>query len=324
MKAGRDANSWQFFLDDKTTFPINFYIVPDTNKPLPSGISISLFGNVEWDNSLINDSYTFHVACTYKNVEYLSPIITLNLSGEINQFFTDSWTTIVDLANQGLDQLKQHYQLETFVGLEREIVINNVIHKVRVIGENHDYLADSESLETAALTFEFSTLLSDALGNAMKQWYNYSSDAPYYNIWFDTNQSCFLRDILVGVVKPMITAGMGFTEENCPIKDVIKTTAHGNKISTPEFHIESVWSLSMTELFQVTPPTTPIEGSVYEYYNNQTASHIKYDVAGNRFNYWLRSPECSSDCYSWTANINGDAFPMQVLESCAISPCFCL
>lgn len=78
-------------------------------------------------------------------------------------FETDPWSTIVEHANQGLNHLKQHYGVNSFVGLERSVKINGLDQKVRVIGENEDYIASASGAPTndmAALTFQFVNVLS--------------------------------------------------------------------------------------------------------------------------------------------------------------------
>lgn len=81
-----------------------------------------------------------------------------------NKFETDTWSNVVTHANQGLAHLKQYYGLNSFVGLERKIKIYGVEHTVRVVGENEDYLADSDGKaqldKPVALTFQFADIVS--------------------------------------------------------------------------------------------------------------------------------------------------------------------
>ena len=76
-------------------------------------------------------------------------------------FENDSWSNVALYADQGLEALKKHYGLETFIGLERTVNVFGVDHKVRVIGEDEDIInSEITSLKRASLTFQFSTILS--------------------------------------------------------------------------------------------------------------------------------------------------------------------
>lgn len=95
------------------------------------------------------------------------PLVSCN-STQTPNFSTDSWFTVVDLCNQGLGVLKDHYKIQSFVGLERKIIINGLAHTVKVIGENEDFQC-TENTEgeivpdyhkPVALTFQFDTVIS--------------------------------------------------------------------------------------------------------------------------------------------------------------------
>ncbi|MBQ0045687.1 MAG: hypothetical protein KBS35_02250, partial [Mycoplasma sp.] len=85
-----------------------------------------------------------------------------------HNFSTDDWSKIVELSKQGLDSLKQHYNVESFVGLQRKVTINGLEHTVKVIGENEDFKCKTDEhgfiepdyKKPVALTFQFDNVVS--------------------------------------------------------------------------------------------------------------------------------------------------------------------
>ncbi|XQP55109.1 MAG: Ig-like domain-containing protein [Mycoplasmoidaceae bacterium] len=78
-------------------------------------------------------------------------------------FETDSWETIAFYANQGLDVLCKEYNHEPdwFLGKTRELEINGQKHHVMVVGTNQDTYTKDNITYSAALTFQFNTLISN-------------------------------------------------------------------------------------------------------------------------------------------------------------------
>lgn len=118
---------------------------------------------------------------------------------EVNAFVTDSWSTVVENANQGLDHLKQHYEINSFIGLERTVTIYGVEHKVRVIGENEDYLADAEgkpdTTKPVALTFQFANIVSgrNDEGAIMPLPLPFDDTTYFFSYWGASAVRSFLR-----------------------------------------------------------------------------------------------------------------------------------
>ena len=80
-----------------------------------------------------------------------------------NNFQADPWNVVAYQASFGLEHLKEYYGLNTFVGLEKTMKINDLDHTVRVIGEGEDDIVDQNNMLTgkkAALTLQFSTIIS--------------------------------------------------------------------------------------------------------------------------------------------------------------------
>lgn len=80
----------------------------------------------------------------------------------ITSFEVDTWDNVVKYANKGLSALQQHYGVKDFVGLTRTVLINNLKHRVTVIGQNVD--VDTNNQKTA-LTFQFDHVISDGNGD---------------------------------------------------------------------------------------------------------------------------------------------------------------
>lgn len=116
-----------------------------------------------------------------------------NVEPKVNDFQSDSWSTICYYANKGLDALKNAYKNtksyhdnnDSFVGMQRTLLVNNTPHKVRVVGLNKDsYLVHgqtSSQLTKAALTFQFTTAVcwDEQPGSALYQYWGRESS----NYW---------------------------------------------------------------------------------------------------------------------------------------------
>lgn len=136
-------------------------------------------GNVQMtsDETFIGQSVDIIATSTVD--ESKSGKCTISLTAaEYISFADDSWENICLHANNGIEDLKQTYSIDfaledeqhhklknSFVGLTREVTINNKKHKVVVIGQAEDTIADTN--EQASLTFQFDNLISDSNGEAL-------------------------------------------------------------------------------------------------------------------------------------------------------------
>lgn len=172
----------------------------------------------------------------------------------VNAFENDSWTTIVFFANRGLDALKNHYGLDSFVGLERTVKIYGVEHKVRVVGENEDYLADNEGkpdiTKPVALTFQFANIVSglNDEGTIMPLPLPFDTTTYLFSYWGGSAVRKFLRG--EGYYKDY-----SFYDElkqqlgNNAIKEVVKYSMLMNDLAKPG--IETLFLPGITDIFNV-------------------------------------------------------------------------
>lgn len=110
---------------------------------------------------------------------------------QTDSFATDPWSTICYYANKGLKKLHKAYQDEcdanelfpgTLIGLERTVTLNNIEHKVMVIGEDQDTYDDQK----ASLTFQFTNLISRESDSTYLT-IEWNKDVPVnYNYWTST------------------------------------------------------------------------------------------------------------------------------------------
>jgi len=247
-------------------------------------------------------------------------------------FFTDHWENICYYADQGLDKLKEVYGLDTFIGLERTVTMNGTVHKVRVIGENHDKITGST--KTATLTFESSTLLSDNKGNyVLHVWDTYSNKdyktSSLYNALNSTSE------VTTWKVKPNTGDKLEnksiytFLKENgVTPKQVDKTVALGDSYLTDTPYSCYVFPLSFTEMGQTGSSRIRVEGSVYKYWadHNNDDARIKADVGGTKFNYWLVSPDIQDSSYAWQVGSIGNTKLSKITDNTdtGVSFAFCV
>jgi len=87
---------------------------------------------------------------------------------------------------------------ESNIGLTRGVMVNNQVHKVRLIGINHDDLADGSG-NKAHTTWEFANLISDSNGYSLA------------TQWHDTNDAPQNQDFLNSSIRKALTSEGNFT-----------------------------------------------------------------------------------------------------------------
>lgn len=208
--------------------------------------------------------------------------------GTTTSFITDSWENVSYYADFGLDELKNHYYRNSFVGLEREIELeggSDTIQRVRVVGENHDLLSGSNN-KVASLTFEFvSPYMNETLN------YGDSGNSQYS----DSNLRMYLNDLFENTFPEVL-------KDNIPY--VTKKTVRYEDELTPavETTDERIFALSVREIGDIffgTAEPYSLEEEAYEYYENgPTLTQEAVKLADKKRNknglfYWLRSHYCS-------------------------------
>lgn len=219
----------------------------------------------------------------------LTPVLFTGLSTmvsckkNIGTFETDSWSIVGELATQGLDALKQHYGLDSFIGLEREVEIFGVTHKVRVIGENEDTIVDGNGSPTgkkAALTFQFSTILTikDQDTGELEPIeapfeYNMESENTEYR-WINSDARDWLNDakevtsfkyqlinaIGSNVLKTVSKASFNDLTQPAPVSVGGKGVSYNN---------ECIFLLSLADIYSGPKDQLPHEHDGDEYYKHE-------------------------------------------------------
>lgn len=152
-------------------------------------------GNVNWTattDAKTPGSYKFYVTAELTNGRTVkSPLIEIIVPTPAITFNNDSWENVVTWSNKGLEELKNHYGLDTFVGQTRTVTVNTQKHTVRVIGENHDVLTNKS--DKATLTFEFVNPICDRDGYGLA------------TLWNDTNSANINVDYLNSTLRYNLT-----------------------------------------------------------------------------------------------------------------------
>ena len=132
-----------------------------------------------------------------------SEAVTLIAQYELktHDFVTESWEQLVSEINscKSIEALHAKYKFDcdsneefpgTLIGVEKEIEVFGRTQKVRVIGENHDRISNTSNV--ALLTFEFSNLISDNLGNQITVSYRDWDITACYNSWVHSRLRRFM------------------------------------------------------------------------------------------------------------------------------------
>lgn len=261
-------------------------------------------------------------------------------------FDTDNWAQLASVTAQGVATTLSTYNLtkEQCIGKTKTLNLGDVVYTARIIGVDHDPLAD-DSGNNAVFTFEFVETIDPK---------PYALEMSKKNVY----KSSFLRSYLNGQFKNQFSTGL-----KRAMKLVKKTTNAGNGSdnfpSTNNYDVnnEYIFPISLKEmnaskynekLSQASTdyifPTDEIstEGSVYDYYNKDIASlpdiSKKNKTSGLYLPYWTRSPELHANQYTWLVNSKNvniyeigqyseeyeEQASLPVSDSIAIAPCFCI
>lgn len=270
-----------------------------------------------------------------------------------NSFVTDPWAVVVFHANRGLEHLKEWYGLDSFIGLERTIKVYGIEHKVKVVGENEDYIVDETNNKPllsrpAALTFQFSNVLTaiNERHEITPVKLNFGEVQSFCN-WSLSNARSFL--VSNKYPNPLIDEIEQQLGENS-IKTVSKKTLSSPRLAN--FAPETIFLPSLADIFNVDQISeiddeycleAEIEPGVYRepysYYrqtidqNDLRAPKHKQrvlaltDTDGFAEPYWLRTSLLSkqqpyntfyvaSDGASWDHDVNSKLF--------GLAPMFCI
>lgn len=304
---------------------------------IEDSVRINNDGLISWDEGIkpttsskgyeikVNASLT-KAGCSYSYKT--SQTVELLVRAESQKLFEQlSWKKLGEIlkGEDGLKHLKEEIWLsqdKTTVGLTKTFTVkqNNetIIYTTRVIGENHDILANTEE-QKAALTFEIQDL------TYIGEIYDDNS-----NCWHDNEHSSKLRDAVIGWGEAMLPKDI---KDN--IKEVKKQCATGKETNDRPVNwmSEKIWLPSATEL-GATDQDTKVwakEGTVYDYYKgDDVITKRMKNVQGQaswKGIYWTRSPAipdsgCASACAIFGNGRLGSMFIDDGNQF--IAPCFCL
>ena len=289
---------------------------PVSTKEPPKDVSkfYKFSGWKDVDGNEYNDKYYM----PDKNVTF-----TAQYKEADHSFENDSWSTVIENANQGISHLHEVYKKDcgsnikypgSLVGLEKEITINGITHKVRVIDEAYDTLTDSTG--KATLTFEFSTLISDSTGIAIfKKW---SDDNN--NVWSQSDIRKFMWDI-----KNLLP-----DEIKKAIKSVEKET-YDSSSKTCITYSEELFPLCVMEMGYYDEETVKEMVDTYKYYKDAVGQleeiRSKKSPKGSPSEnyYWLRSTNDTSHLNAWYCDNRGLLdYHKGVMTYAAVAPAFCI
>lgn len=267
---------------------------------------------------------------------------------------TDNVTVTIDCPTEAFDPTAadwyNHTDLckESDIGIETTISINGVDHHLRLIGIDHDDLADGTG--KAHTTWQLVELMSDSSGATLTQKWNASYTDPYFNIWNNGTQSCDIRNYLRTTFKGYLP-----TDLQSKIKTIKKKTSAGNESTTVNELEEDIFLLSVKEIcsdaaiqaakdashWGTSPDVLKQEGNQYKFFADnlpdtdpynwdstltdaQKAIVIKKDKSGAAYSWWLRSPDVDRTYYAFYVGSTGRVYYYYVYYANGVAPAFCI
>lgn len=289
-------------------------------------------GTIKIDGKLVTDHVTIKIVVDYK-------------AGHLNQ----SWDQIIEACNtfeasdHGEEATatflasfsakdKTIKTLADLAGCWTSVLINNKAHIVRIIGSDHDKIADKTY--NAALTFELVTLLSDSNGNGLTcQWdttnnYDYTNSILRWNlngngsgtqpegVWSNSAFSMLPSKLKAdGAIKTVNKKVATYNSEES--KYEVKTEGYDDKL----------FALTYSEIGQTHSEQSVwlVEGSPYEYWQHNP-DFVKLDFNNNQKYYFLNTPKTDENDYAGYVNTQGVAGPGfgNVKSARGISFAFCI
>lgn len=292
-------------------------LIPNLNCVLPKEIEVT------------NAIYEYDNETGVINLSNPTGEVTINANCDLIDFETCSFEYLnrkcVELENNEITLkeftnsfMKDGIVLENekeFLGLEKNIKLNGLNHVIRVIGVCQDKISNEK---TAALTFEFKTLISDESGNGITK------------KWDDTNNYDYINSVINKYLNEELV-----TELPLELSSIIKTVNKDVAIYNDETKQYEINNYS-TKMFLLTvgelgnESTHSIENEiVYQFYDDLVVetvpSKIKADYKGINSQYFLRSPVTVDGLnLSFCIDTNGDLESNSVKNFATISPAFAI
>ena len=186
-------------------------------------------------------------------------------------------------------------------------------YKVRIIGFNHDTLANGSK---AGISFEF----VNVIGNAI--FYDSTGAKTNYSGWGDSD----LKNVLNATVLTKLSNRSYIKSVK---KEYTKSTNSGKSYTTVNDNYDQLWLMSYWEVFgKKDTNDAQTSGTQYAYYkvNNTATNRVKQDSKSTKKYWWLRSIPTSQNSiffYISTYGISG-ATTYGTTSGCGIAPGFAI
>lgn len=222
--------------------------------------------------------------------------------GAISSVLDDnSWSNISKMAKEG--KASQYWS----VGDTKVCFINGAMYNARIIGFDHDDVADSTTYgrAKAGITFQLveicetvkynttSTNSNGWAGSALRN----TTTATYYNSYIETD----LKSLIVPVRKPYLAT---------------------YNSATISYITDSLFVLSEGETLGKVSGGKAMEGTQYSYYALGNSPIRQYN--GTNTSHWTRTPRASSSSGAVGISTSGSAISTSVTNSYGFVPAFCL
>lgn len=264
-----------FNLNDCKLFDNNQEVA--VNKPVV--IDVNITKSFEIRPNLGSDKYAISVFCESEQAsfDYKTNIITFTeitedivvfASQEVKLSINDlTWKEIEDISNSG--KASQYLN----IGDTKNIFVNGIVHKVRIIGFDHDIIHGSD--KKAGITFEFDTLLCDSEGYSLSTPYNWEQGKQSTAVDFENST---LRHNLDGGGS---AKNYSWYRKNSKTESNIKTSAYDmlpndlksvmKTVDKTNTYVTNLFILSWYETLPKDDDITIIDndGKIYDYYKGK-------------------------------------------------------
>ena len=225
--------------------------------------------------------------------------------GEQHSFQLDRWEDLIEYADKGLDNVKQIYSLNTFIGEKRTVKIDGIDYIVKVIGEEHDTIAKSD--KTATFTFQLFNVLTREIGAERWSIWDETSNNDYRSSQLRANLESSKFSSTLDVkwgdsetrdAYAMLTDETGTPALNGKIKQVKKYINTKNTMGKWESHDYFCYLFPLTQT-EYNDTTEPAEGKPYAYWSDPKKSRNMNIVGGDVWDYWIATSDTKDDKHSY-------------------------
>ncbi|XQP55382.1 MAG: hypothetical protein ACOQNV_01275 [Mycoplasmoidaceae bacterium] len=205
----------------------------------PGSQTLDLVFSEDIDKEDINDGeLSFHYKDEATSQEGDITVDGIHIRSYVSTFEDDSWENVSRYASQGLNVLKDHYQVDSFVGKTKDIIVDGYTYQLQVIGENEDYRANDDGSASnipVALTFMFKTAIQeyDSETSSYQPYLVDFSNEEYYwedDLW----QFSIPKQYLQNTFLPKLKTVLGDDVIKKVSKNTINALPTGNVVASGE------------------------------------------------------------------------------------------